>query len=52
MKVSGETSTYESVHVKMLEFRGITKVRTEIKEATAQRLHADIVHLMNLVSIE
>jgi hypothetical protein len=52
MKVLGAARIYESVYVKMHEFQDVTKIRTEIKEARAQRLHADIVHLMNLVSIE
>jgi hypothetical protein len=44
MKVSGAARIYESVYVKVLEFHDVTKVRTEIKEARAQRLHANIVH--------
>ena len=49
MKVLGAARIYKGVYVKMLEFQDVTKVRTEIKEARAQRLHADIV---NLVSFE
>jgi hypothetical protein len=52
MKVLGAARIYESVYVRMLEVQDVTKVRTEIKEASAQRLHADIMHLINMVSIE
>ena len=52
MKVLGAARIYESVLVKMLECQDVAKVRTETKEARAQRLHADIVHLMNPVSFE
>jgi hypothetical protein len=52
MKVLGAARTYGSVYVKMLKLQDVIKVRTEIKEARAQRLHANIVHLMNMFSIE
>jgi hypothetical protein len=52
MKVLGAARIYESVYVKMLEVQDVTKVHTKIKEARAQRLHADIMHLINMVSTE
>jgi hypothetical protein len=48
MKVLPATRIYENVKVRTLELEGDKKLRTEIKEARAQRLHAIIVHVIGL----
>ena len=48
MRVLPEARIYDTIHIKTLETEAVKKLRTEIKEARAQRLY---VHLMSLVVI-